>query len=82
MAILAADRDLQLSVRRWLPDMDFFEGVDPVSSALARHAMESQRPTGMLLTDKHNPIDFYRAEAAKRWRNRTAEILGPEAILR
>jgi spermidine synthase len=82
MAILASHRDLQLSAKRWLPDMDFFAGVDPISSALARHTMKSPRPTAMLLTDKHNPIDFYRAKSAKRWRNRTAEILGYEAILR
>jgi spermidine synthase len=82
ISILASDRELQLSARRWLPDMDFFEGVDPVSSALVRYALKPQSPGGMVLTDRHNPIGFYRAKAAKDWRNRTAEILGSEAILK
>lgn len=82
ISILASDRDLQLSARRWSPDMDFFKGVDPVSSALVRYAMKPQRPIGMLLTDKHNPIDFYRADAAADWRHKTAEILGLEAMLK
>jgi len=81
ICILASNRDLELSMRRWLPDMDAFEGVDPVSSALSQLELKIRPRAGMLLTDNHNPIDFQRAQAAVDWRNRTAEILGLEAIL-
>jgi hypothetical protein len=81
ICILASNRDLQLSARRWLPDMDAFAGVDPVSSALSRLELKAKHGAGMLLTDDHNPIDFQRAQAAVDWRNRTAEVLGADAIL-
>lgn len=82
ICILASNRDLELSARRWLPDMDSFEGVDPVSSALTRLELKTTRAVGRLLTDNHNPIDFDRAQAAVEWRNRTADVLGPDAIFR
>jgi len=82
ICILASNRDLELSARRWLPDMDSFEGVDPVSSALARLELRTSPEAGKLLTDDHNPIDFQRAQAAMNWRRKTGEILGAEAIFR
>jgi len=81
ICVLASSRDLELNAKRWLPDMDFFEGVDPVSSALARLELKSKLRGGKILSDKHNPIDFYRAKAAVEWRNRTAEVLGADAVL-
>ncbi len=82
ICILASNRDLELGARRWLPDMDSFEGVDPVSSALTRLELKTTRTVGRLLTDNHNPIDFDRAQAAVDWRNKTAEVLGADAIFR
>jgi len=81
ICVLASNNELELSSRRWLPDMDWFEGVDPISALLSRHKIVIEKDAGIVLRDDHNPIDFQRARAAIHWRKKTASILGAEASL-
>ena len=81
ITILASNRDLELDARRWLSHVDAYDGVDPVSSALARLEINLPKEEGHILTDNHNPIDLERARSAVAWRKKTADILGSQAVL-
>ncbi len=79
ITLFASDRPLTFS-KRWLDNtLDFSgsTGPDPVTLDIQRLTVEPPETEGaFLLSDDHNPIDFYRSDEALRWRIRTAELIG------
>ena len=75
IVLFASRRPIEFN-RGWLGELGVFDGVDPVSEAIARLAVVPDTADALLLTDDHNPIDLIRADEALRWRQRTAEVLG------
>jgi spermidine synthase len=64
----------------WLDHLGGFSGVDPVSQAISRLTVAPQLAGAPVLTDERNPIDLLRGDEARRWRARTLENIGAQAI--
>jgi spermidine synthase len=79
ITVFASARRIRFN-KGWLELMGGFAGVDPVSEAIARLEVERRPSGGFVLTDDYNPIDMLRADEALRWRVRTAEHIGEEAV--
>ncbi|MFW6161686.1 MAG: fused MFS/spermidine synthase [Planctomycetota bacterium] len=75
IVIFASAEPIQFN-RGWLGELGVFDGVDPISAAIARLTVEPDTTDALLLTDDHNPIDLIRSDEALRWRRRTIQELG------
>ena len=79
IVVFASRRPIQFN-RAWLGEIGEFEGVDPISEAIARLTVAPEVTDALLLSDDHNPIDLIRADEALRWRERTVEALGEQVV--
>jgi len=79
ITVFASEKEIEFN-RGWLEIMGGFTGVDPIGEAVNRLTVDPVPPGGFVLTDDHNPIDLLRAEEALRWRERTAENIGEQAM--
>jgi hypothetical protein len=79
ITVFASEKEIAFN-KGWLETMGGFSGVDPVSETIARLTVSSAPRGGFVLTDDYNPIDMLRAGEALRWRARTAQNIGEQAI--
>jgi len=77
IVIFASAKPIEFN-RGWLGELGVFDGVDPITEAIARLTVVPDTRGALLLTDDHNPIDLIRADEALRWRERTTEALGDQ----
>lgn len=79
ITVFASARPIEFN-NGWLDYLGGFAGVDPVNQAISRLTVNPPREGALVLTDERNPIDSLREREALRWRRRTLENLGEDAV--
>jgi len=64
----------------WRAESGDSSGADAISETTERMTVVPGPGRGRVLVDGHNPIDLVRSEEALRWRQRTIEHLGIDAV--